>query len=293
MGVDIDLAANTASIPAAKVAKVQMYLDEVLRRPVGDTLPLRFFEELLGLLNWISSVLVSGGFHLALVTSARRAAAVNGKAKCTAGLHAECNWWRGVITKWNRVAIIQPPVHAPSPFHISDSPVTDAAGGSNGGGGGFYAGLWTAVEWTDREKEQLDIMELEALMYCCFLKMLIDTDPGLVSGRRFTARNDNEPWVHACNSNNSNKPAIAVLLAWLHELMALYSFSVELEWIKSKDNPIADALSRGERRKFLASAADCGFAAASLVRLQMPDRTSLVSRMISAKSSAKDMLPVQ
>ena len=136
-------------------------------------------------------------------------------------------------------------------------------------------------------------MELEALMYCCFLKMLIDTDPGLVSGRRFTARNDNEPWVHACNSNNSNKPAIAVLLAWLHELMALYSFSVELEWIKSKDNPIADALSRGERRNFLASAADCGFAAASLVRLQMPDRTSLVSRMISAKSSAKDMLPVQ
>jgi hypothetical protein len=38
-----------------------------------------------------------------------------------------------------------------------------------------------------------------------------------------------------------------VLLAWLHELMAICSFAVELEWIKSADNPIADALSTEER----------------------------------------------
>jgi hypothetical protein len=41
--------------------------------------------------------------------------------------------------------------------------------------------------------------------------MLIDKDPSLVQGRRFVARNDNKPWVFACNSNDSTKAAIALM----------------------------------------------------------------------------------
>ena len=136
-------------------------------------------------------------------------------------------------------------------------------------------------------------MELEALIYAIFLKMLIDHDPAIVSGRRFVARNDNQPWVAAANSNDSSKPAIAVLLGWLHELMVHYSFDVQLEWIASKANPIADALSRGERALFLRSALDAGFAPPTLVRVQMPTRSSIVSAMISAKRSARSMRQAQ
>jgi hypothetical protein len=295
MGVDVDLAANTASIPQPKVDKIVSYLDAVATaaRSRNGKLKLKFLEEMLGLLNWISSILVSGGFHLALIVSARRAAASNGFANLTVGLAQECAWWKGVVTKWNRVSILLPPRHAPSPFSLADSPVTDAAGGADGGGGGFFGGMWTAVKWSAEEAANLDIMELEALMYCIFLKMLIDKDPGLVQGRRFVARNDNQPWVAACNSNDSTKPAIALLLAWLHELMALYSFSVELEWIKSADNPIADALSRGEVRRFLESASDAGFPPSSLVAVRMPDRSSIVSRMMLAKRSQRSMHPAQ
>ena len=160
-------------------------------------------------------------------------------------------------------------------------------------GGGFYNGLWTAVKWSVEELTELDIMELEALMYVIFLKMLIDRDPAIVSGRRFVARNDNQPWVAAANSNDSSKPAIAVLLGWLHELMVYYSFDVGLEWIASKANPIADALSRGARALFLRSALDAGFAPSALVRVQMPTRSSIVSAMISAKRSARSMQQAQ
>ena len=293
MGVDVDLAQDppVASIPVDKVEKVKRYLQSVRDAKVGDKRELQFWEELLGILNWISSVLVSGRFHLAQVVSARRAAAYRGGMRCTVELKKECQWWWDVITKWNRVAILLPPVHAPSPFSIVDSPTTDAAGGVNGGGGGFFAGMWCAVKFSQYEIANLDIMELEAMTYCIFLKMLIDRDPRLVQGRRFTARNDNQPWVAACNGHDSSKPAIAVLLAWLHELMALYSFSVELEWIKSADNIAADALSRGDRLRFLQAASDSGFPPSSLVFLQMPSRSALVSKMISAKSSAQSMHP--
>jgi hypothetical protein len=65
--------------------------------------------------------------------------------------------------------------------------------------------------------------------------------------------------------------------------MALYSFSVGLEWISTHKNIMPDALSRGDRRRFLEEAANQGFPASSLVRLQMPDRSSIVSKMMSAK----------
>ena len=291
MGVDIDLSHDppVASIPPGKIAKIKRYLREVLDMQLGTSMSLQFWEEILGLLNWISAVLVSGRFHLAQVVSARRAAAKYRGMVCTRGLKDECQWWWSVITQWNRVAIMLPPKHALSPFSLADSPATDAAGGAGGGGGGFFAGLWTAVKFSAYEVANLDIMELEAMTYCIFLKMLVDRDPSLVMGRRFLARNDNRPWVVCCNGNDSSKPAIAVLLAWLHELMALYSFSIELEWIKSADNVAADALSRGDRRRFLQAASDSGFPPASLVFLQMPSRKSLVSKMISAKSSARSM----
>jgi len=292
MGVEIDLHSNTASIPQGKVDKMMSYLNMVSSTP-RKMQPLAFWEELLGILNWISSVLVSGRFHLSQIVSARRAAAGYGRARVTLELTAECNWWANVVTKWNRVAIMLPPVHAPSPFDVKDSLATDAAGGCKGGGGGFFAGLWTAVWWSAEEVECLDIMELEALMYVLFLKMVLDYDPSLLAGRRFVARNDNDPWVHTCNSNDSTKPAIAVLLEWLHELMALYSFSVELEWVSTHKNIMPDALSRGDRRRFLEEAANQGFPASSLVRLQMPDRSSIVSKMMSAKCSRAKMRPAQ
>jgi hypothetical protein len=39
-------------------------------------------EQLLGLLNWMSEVLVGGRFHLAQIISARRAAAMRGYCTC-------------------------------------------------------------------------------------------------------------------------------------------------------------------------------------------------------------------
>jgi hypothetical protein len=157
MGVDVDLAQDppVASIPPGKIAKVKRYLREVLDSKLGTSKDLQFWEELLGVLNWVSSVLVSGRFHLAQVVSARRAAAKYKGQICTRGLQDECQWWWDVITKWNRVAILLPPKHALSPFSLADSPATDAAGGSGGGGGGFFAGLWTAVKFSAYEVANL------------------------------------------------------------------------------------------------------------------------------------------
>ena len=127
--MDLSVSPPTASIPEGKVMKVLRYLDEVREAAASKKpLPLRFVEELLGVLNWVSSVLVSGRFHLAQIVAARRAAAVH-HAWCTDLLLEECAWWRRVVTRWNRIAVILPRAMKPSPWQLRDSPVTDAAGG--------------------------------------------------------------------------------------------------------------------------------------------------------------------
>jgi hypothetical protein len=108
-----------------------------------------------------------------------------------------------------------------------DSPVTDASrelSTLSGGGGAFYNGMWGLCKWSEEEVTELDIMELDALMCVLWIATLLDINPELLRGRRFVFRNDNTPWCYGCNDNDSAKPAIAVLLEWLHSLQSIYSF---------------------------------------------------------------------
>ena len=251
-------------------------------------------EQALGLLQWISQVVVSGCFNLAQMVAARRAAATRGYCVVTTGLRGECRWWRQVLLRWNRVAMILPPTYAVSPWKWADSPVTDASrelSSLSGAGGAFYNGLWGLCVWTEEEVRELDIMELEALMCVLWIATLIELDPCLFRGRRFTFRNDNMPWRDSHNANSSNKPAIAVLLRWLHELKALHSFAMWIDWIASEKNPIADSISREEWDRFHEVAASNHYPLSSLRRVQVTDRSTIVSLMMSAKRSATCMLP--
>jgi hypothetical protein len=66
----------TASIPPDKVVKAQRLLAPFVDgRQEHRLLDELLIEQLLGLLNWMSEVLVGGWFHLSQIISARRAAA--------------------------------------------------------------------------------------------------------------------------------------------------------------------------------------------------------------------------
>jgi hypothetical protein len=212
----------TAQIPYAKVVKALRLLEafDVTLGLSQILIEEKVVEQTMGLLQWMSEVLVSGRFHLAQLVSAKRAAARLGYCVVTVGLRNECSWWRQVLLRWNRVAMILPPIYAISPWKWADSPVTDASrelSTLSGGGGAFYNGMCAVCVWTPKEVTELDIFELEALMCVLWVATLIEMDPHLLRGRRFTFRNDNMPWRDSHNASRSNKPAIAVLLGWLHE----------------------------------------------------------------------------
>ncbi len=155
----------------------------------------------------------------------------------------------------------------------------------------WYKQYYQAWEFDPTEIRDLHIMELEGFALVVWLEYLVRVHPDEISGKRYIIRCDNDPFVVAVNSRKSTQPAIALLIGIIHHWSALYHFDLRLVYIKSADNIAADALSRGDRLRFLQAASDSGFPPSSLVFLQMPSRSALVSKMISAKSSAQSMLP--
>ena len=111
MGVDFDLATQplpTASIPPDKRTKTLRLIDAALAE--GVPVPAKLAEELHGLLNWVGELLVAGRYHLRHVNAAHRRAKRSGAAPATRHLRKQLEWWRQVLTDWNCVAVVLPPL---------------------------------------------------------------------------------------------------------------------------------------------------------------------------------------
>ena len=130
-------------------------------------------------------------------------------------------------------------------------------------------------------------MELEALVLVVWLRYLYDTHPQMLAGRRFIMLCDNEPFVACVNSRHSNHPTIAFLLGEIHRMCADLSFDLTLEYVASKKNVGADALSR-ERRdlyvKYMSDRFNIHESSLVCVPVQTDYRASLVSTMLALKT---------
>ena len=71
-------------------------------------------------------------------------------------------------------------------------------------------------------------------MVVIWLRFLCDTHPTLLSGRRFVAMCDNDPFVAAVNNRRSNHPQIAFLIGLIHHMSCQFGFDFRLEYITSK-----------------------------------------------------------
>ena len=157
LGITVDLGADPpeASISEMKVAKTLALIGSVEHAQCIDAKRAR---ELHGMLQFVGRVLVSGRYHLSWTVNALRIAESVGKCVVRSEHRREWAWWREVVSTWNRVAIVLPPIYATPSFSWQSSPTTDAAvsrSARSGGGGGFFNGLYTHFRFTQRECQHL------------------------------------------------------------------------------------------------------------------------------------------
>lgn len=249
LGVEFDLEVNpkTATVPEDKVRKT---LAEIRDVSAMQWVPCDRCQTLLGLLAFSGRLLLCGAWYLSFTVRALEDASHRGVAPMTPAWIEELGWWEDLFTKWNRVALLVPKVFVRWDQDPLMVPHTDASGGSTGGAGAWFGTEYMMFNFNEEERK-LDIMLLEGMVVVLWLEHLCNSRPEVLAGKRFVMKCDNEPFVESFNGQHSTFPAVAYLLAAIHALQAQYSFDLVLEYIKSKNNVGADALSRDDLPAYL------------------------------------------
>ena len=250
LGVNFNLTTRgivELSLPDNKVVKANNLIDTAIS---AGTVPLKTIEELLGLLNWASMILVKAGSHLACLIAMLRVALRDGAAVVTPDALAQLQWWRALLHDWNGRSVVLDPVWTTDQL---DVPSTDASRSTHdGGAGGIFHHWFFAFKWAAEERQDLDIMHLEALACVLWVAWICHRQPQLITGKRFRMWCDNQPWVATVNKGRSSWPALEFLGNILHSYMAQYSFLLELNFISTHDNIAADCASRFAWSEFYA-----------------------------------------
>ena len=144
----------TAEIPLDKVTRTMNAIDETM---ASSWVPASLMMSLVGLIGFCGQVLVSGRWRTPWTITALRTAVSSGFAPMNSMWLDELGWWKNLLTKWNRVAVMVKPGLL-LPLHAADkAPFTDASGGSRGGAGAVFGKFWQAFLFTEEETRLLPI----------------------------------------------------------------------------------------------------------------------------------------
>ena len=289
----MDLEKMTAEIPEDKVRRTMTALEAAVE---AAWVSAKQLQSLLGLLGFVGQVLVTGRWRVPWTINAVRIAVKHGFCPMSSGWLDELRWWISLLGNWNRVSMIMKPQWL-LPLHAAHlAPFTDASGSeSNGGAGAVFGKYYMAFLFTKEELKLLPICDLEGVVSVLWLMQVCELWPEEVAGRRFIAWCDNTTFVDLVNNRKTTAPSLAFLLLKLHDLMARFSFELQLKYVASAENVAADAASREEWDKFFAFMLNtCKLQRSELVRIdvQEKERVSLTSAMMSMRLLKTEMLNV-
>ena len=275
-------------VPADKVAKATRAIDRAIRKRWN---PADECQELLGILAFHGRILLTGRWHLPFTVRALARACRQGAAPMHALWKEELRWWRELLAHWNRRSILLPRLYTrwhQTPLQV---PMTDASRAIDkpSGAGAVFGRFFMQFLFSDREVRELSIMDLEGLVVVLWLRYLCEHHRDAIRGKRFIGKCDNEPFVLDVNARKSTHPQISFLLGSIHHLQSKHGFDFKLEYIKSKDNVAADALSRERRDLYFQHMSDSfSITPDQLVYVPVDNssRNSLASAMIRLKRSS-------
>jgi hypothetical protein len=152
--------------------------------------------------------------------------------------------WQVLVEQWNGVSIFIDPHSTPAP---DMELYTDASGK---GCSGYFHGQWFAMHWPASILiEQGDHLSMS---FCELYPIVVSA---LLWGSTWSSKRilffcDNMGVVIAINKGRSRSPKIMTLLRRLVLVAAQFSFAYSAEHVTSKNNGIADSLSRFQMSRF-------------------------------------------
>ena len=231
LGVCLDSVRMEARLDDAKLANTLELLRRVLRK---KAIKRRDLESVAGKLNWIARVVYGGRTFLRCIIDAVHSVShPSHYIHITGGLRQDLQWYQDFLPQFNgKTALVSSRPLSPLLFS------TDAS--SSSGYGAFLQGGYISLSFA---AAAIHVHEIFALLIAC------RTWPDALSGLFLCCRIDNQVVVSAVNKGTAKGEFGPLMMTYLRELFwlsATLDFRLTARYITSKDNILADALSRDD-----------------------------------------------
>jgi hypothetical protein len=243
-----DVYKPTIGIPPSRVLKLTVEVDDLVRRRPAY-LPRKPVLSLAGKLVNVACVVTRGRIHVCGIFGAISSSSGKALVRVTRWMLDNITWWQSFFHAGAPPCSLL--VHPPRLAYV---PTTDASG--KGYGGQFLGNdgiiYYFYGEWLPEHRQLFDdgVLDINILELVTVELLLEQAGPHIV-GQSFTLRCDNDSSVQLLNSHRARRYASGLVLARIDLLLAKYGLDVKFEWISTRDNVLADWLSRLRLQEFI------------------------------------------
>ena len=240
LGIEVDTRAFELRLPADKLQRLKILLAEWESK---KTCSRRELESLIGLLNHACKVVRSGRAFLRRMIDLLHGVPMHPlrphPIRLNRAFRSDLVWWRLFASEWNGIAFLSPTPHLPAKVMASDA-------SGLWGCGAWHGNHWFQLKWNHIFKDSpIAVKELLPIVLACAVWGRSWT------GHRVVVHCNNQVVVAALRSHTSKNSHCLHMLRVLAFLEARYQFRLLPQYINTKNNFLADALSRDNLALFL------------------------------------------
>ena len=244
LGIEFDTQNLIMRLPNEKLVKLSQKIRDTLD---SSKITLKDMQSLLGLLNFACKVVAPGRtFCRRLINSTIGVRKSYFKIRVNKQMKADLEVWLDFLKQYNGVTVITDNVW------VSNEKLelfTDSAGGSKGGYGIYFAGQWAQGTWPKHWVETGITRDMTLLELFPVVAALMSWESYFVN-KKVIFHVDNQAVVQIINMKTSKSSRVMTLVRQMVLMNLKNNTLVKAIYIPSKQNQIADCLSRSQWGKF-------------------------------------------
>jgi len=244
LGLTIDTINMLIKIPDKKIKELLIGIETLLSK---KKVTLKELQSICGSLAFCTKALPAGrAFSRRLYMATTRASKPYHFIRVTAGMKKDLFMWKLFLEKFNGVSYIN---EVDWMSNVKFKLFTDSAGGKGKGCAAYLQGSWAYLEWPNEWAES-DI--LKDMTYLEIIPIALGI---LLWCNKFYLKNilffsDNQAVVTVLNNKSCKSERVMSILRLIVYCSLIGNFQFKAVHIFSRNNPIADALSRAKFQKF-------------------------------------------
>jgi hypothetical protein len=230
LGVTIDTMMMSVSLPEEKCHSMVQQLMSMHNR---DWIFIDEVRSLIGRLLWFAQVLPLGRLYTQALIGKLKG---QPRRHCylSSRIRADFDWWIVILSRWSGTRLLE------DKFWQDAAMVGLVCDASSTGGGFKFENLWAAWTWTaPTDSQHINWKELATIL------ILIKTLGPRLGRLKILIASDNLGNVEAVNKGYFKENHLNDLLKEIHLEQSIYNCRVRLRHITTKQNFVADLLSRG------------------------------------------------